>query len=56
MKYLEKFGFGSIWNHEIVCSDIDTRWQEFSLSKSECLTEPIEMQISPNRKTFSEFF
>ena len=28
----------------------------FSLSKSECLTQPIQMQLSRNRKIFSKFF
>ena len=28
----------------------------FSLSKSERLTEPIQMQLSPNQKIFSQFF
>ena len=38
------------------CKHIDTRWQVFSLSRSECFTQPIEMQLSPNQKIFSEFF
>ena len=33
-----------------------TRGQVFSLSKSECLTEPIQMQLSQNQKIFLEFF
>ena len=28
----------------------------FSLTKSECLTQPIQMQLSRYRKTFSQFF
>ena len=29
---------------------------KYSLSKSKCLTEPIQMQLSRNQKIFSEFF
>ena len=29
---------------------------QYSLSKSEWLTQPIQMQLSENRKKFSEFF
>ena len=36
--------------------NIDTRWEVFSLSKSECLTQPIQMQLSNNQKKCSEFF
>ena len=53
---LEKFSLSSIWNLETVRLHIDTRWKVFSLSKSECLTQPIQMQLSPNQKLFSEFF
>ena len=33
-----------------------TRWKVFSLSKSEGLTEPIQMQLSQNENIFSEIF
>ena len=33
-----------------------TQWQVFSFSKTECLTQRIQMQLSPNQKIFSEFF
>ena len=55
-KQLQKFGFSSIWNQEIVCSHIDTRWQVFCLRKSKCLTEPIQMQLSQNQKILAWFF
>ena len=35
---------------------MDFQWQVFSLSKSECLTKPIQMQLSHNRKTVAQFF
>ena len=53
---LKKFCFNSIWNLETVCQHIDIRWQDFSLSKSECLTQPIQIVLSQNEKIFSEFF
>ena len=51
-----KIFFSSISNLETVCYHIDTRWQVFSRSKSECLTQPIQMQLSPNRKLFAQCF
>ena len=53
---LEKFYLSSIWNLETLCQDTETPWKTFSLSKSKCLTQPIEMQLSRNREIFSEFF
>ena len=53
---LENFVFSSILNLETVCWRIHTRWQAFSLCKSECLMQLIQMELSPNRKIFSEFF
>ena len=53
---LHKFCFSSVCNLETVCYHINTRWQAFCLSKPECLSQPIQMQISPNHKIFSEFF
>ena len=53
---LEKFSLSSIWNLETVRLHIDTRWKVFSLSKSECSTQPIQMQLSRNRKLFWELF
>ena len=32
------------------------RWQVFFLSKSDCLTQPIEMQLSQDQKIFPQFF
>ena len=55
-KRLEKLCFSSILNLGTVCLHIDTRWQAFSLSKSECLTKRIQMLLSQNQKIFSEFF
>ena len=45
-----------MWNLETVCYYIDSWWQVLSLSISECLKQPIQMQLSRNQKTFSEFF
>ena len=53
---LEKFCLSSIWDLETVCSHTDTRGKVFSLSESDCLTQRIQMQLSENRKIFSEFF
>ena len=53
---LEKLCFSSIWNLGTVCWDIDTRWQVFSLCKSECLTQPIQMLFSQNQIMFSDIF
>ena len=53
---LEKFCVSSILNIETVCQHIDTRWKVFSLSKSECLKQTIEMELSSNWKIFSEYF
>ena len=53
---LGKFCFCSTRNFETVCQHIDTRWQVFSLSKSECLTSPIQMQLPQIKKIFSIFF
>ena len=52
----EHIRFSSIWNLETVCKHIDTHSDAFSLSKSEYLTQPIQMQLSLNQKMFSEFF
>ena len=52
---VEKLCFSSIWNSEIVCYHIDTRWQVFSLSKCECLAEPIQMQLSQNLRLLAQF-
>ena len=35
---------------------MDIQWQVFSISKSECLTKPFQMQLSHNRETFAQFF
>ena len=48
--------FSSMWHLETVCKDIDTQSQAFSFSRSEYLTQPIQMQLSPNQKNFSECF
>ena len=53
---LEKFCFLSIWILETVCKHTQTRWQVFSLVKSKCLTQSIQMQLSQNQKVFSLFF
>ena len=45
-----------MWNLETVCKQTETRRQVFSLSKSECLTQQIQMQLSPNLEKVSEFF
>ena len=47
--------FSSMWHLETVCKDIDTQSQAFSFSRSEYLTQPIQMQLSPNQKIFCEF-
>ena len=52
---LKKFSFSSIWNLYTVSEHIDTQWNVLSLSKSECLTKAIQMQIPQNQKIFSEF-
>ena len=36
--------------------NILTPTNKYSLSKSECITRPIQMQLSQNQKIFSEFF
>ena len=51
---LHKLCFSSIWNLDTIWKHkkhIDTRWEVFSVSKSECLTEPIQMLLSPNQNT-----
>ena len=53
---LKNLCFSSIRNLETVCEHIDTQSQALSLSKSECLTQTIQMQLSRNQKVFSEFF
>ena len=35
---------------------MDTRWQVFSLGKSECLSKSIQMKFSRKPKIFSHFF
>ena len=35
---------------------MDSRWQVFSLGKSECLTHPIKVLLSPNFKVFSQLY
>ena len=45
---LKKLCCSSIWNLEAVSWHNDTQWQAFSLSKSECLTQPNQMVLSPN--------
>ena len=44
--HLEKFIFSSIWNLETV--NILTYDEKYSLFKRECLTQPMQMQLSPN--------
>ena len=53
---LEKFCLSNVRNLQTVSQHIDTRWQVFLLSKSECLKQPIQIQLSRNREIFSEFF
>ena len=53
---LKKLCLSSIWNLETVCWHIDIRWKVFSPSKSECLTQPIQMELSNNLKVFFSFF
>ena len=53
---LEKIFLSSMWNLDTVCYYIDSWWQVLSLSISECLKQPIQMQLSRNQKIFSEFF
>ena len=53
---LEKFFLSSMWNLETVCEHIGTQWKVFSIKKSECLTQPIQMQLSRNYNIFSWFF
>ena len=53
---LQKLRFSSIWNFETVCYHVDSQWQVFCLCKSECLTKPLQMQLSPNQKIFSDSF
>ena len=35
---------------------MDSWWQVFSLHKSECLKQPIQMQLYPKLEIFSRFF
>ena len=35
---------------------MDPRWQVFSLGKSECLTQPIKMQLYLKLEIISQFF
>ena len=35
---------------------MDSRWQGCSLGKSECLTHPVKVLLSPNFKVFSQLF
>ena len=35
---------------------MDSRWQVFSLGKSECLTQPIWIQLYPKLEIISQFF
>ena len=35
---------------------MDPRWQVFSLGKSECLTQPIQMQLYPKLEIIFQFF
>ena len=44
----EKLCLGRIWNPEPVFKYIDTQWRVFSPTKSECLLQPVQMQLSPN--------
>ena len=53
---LEKFCLSITWNLENVCEHNDTQWKVFSLSKSECLPQLIQMKLSRNHRNFSEFF
>ena len=60
--------FWSFWNEirlkmsALVVSEIlrlfviDTRWQVFSFTKSQCLTQQIQMQLFSNQKIFAKFF
>ena len=47
---IKKVCFGSIWNLETVCYHIDTRWKVFCLSKTDCLAQPIQIQLPQNKK------
>ena len=53
---LQNFFFSSIWNLETVCWHLDTQWQVLSHNQSECLMQPIQMQLSQNQKIFAQFF
>ena len=53
---LENFYVSSIWNLQTFCEHIDTQWKLFSLNKSECLTQPIQMQLSKIEKYLLCFF
>ena len=55
-KWAEKYDLSTVWNLETVWEHIETGWNVFSLSKSECLMQPIQMQLSRNRIIFSRFF
>ena len=50
----QKTQFSSIENLDTFCSHIDTWWQLVSLSKSEYLTPPIQMELSKNQKAFAQ--
>ena len=54
--HFEKLFLSSIWNLETIYEDIDSRWQVFSLGKSECLTKSIQMIFSLKPKIYSEVF
>ena len=55
-KQVQKICFSGIWNLQTVCQHIDTQWRAFSLSKSESLTQPIQMQLYQIKKYFRNFF
>ena len=54
----ERKSAGSIWNSETVCEHIDTRWQVFSLSKSEWVFNATNSNaiISKSKNIFWIFF
>ena len=53
---LQKLFLRSIWNLEAIFQHIDTRWQVLCISKSEFLTQSIQMQLSQNQTQFSLIF
>ena len=52
---LQKLSVSDMQNLKTLSEHSECRWQVFSF-KRDNLMKPIEMQVSPKQKTFSEFF